>query len=54
MMHQLACKLLFQLNLSLKQTPKKKLEQLSNEEVIKLVTEQMPFIDEKFNQQLAH
>jgi hypothetical protein len=32
----------------------KKLEQLSNEEVIKLVTEQMPFIDEKFNQQLAH
>jgi hypothetical protein len=32
----------------------KKLEQLSNEEVIKLVTEQMPFIDEKFNQKLAH
>jgi len=32
----------------------KKLEQLSHEEIITLVSEQMPFIDEKFSQQLAH
>jgi hypothetical protein len=37
-----------------KEDAQKKLAQLSNEEIIKLVTEQMPFIDERFSQSALH
>lgn len=37
-----------------KEDAQKKLVQLSNEEIIKLVTEQMSFIDERFSQSALH